>query len=230
MSQDSIQPIVYAGQMLSDALLVRFKRKNAPRPLITVMPKGTAAVTGWVKNHAWENLDGKPITELNLCAEYVGNGLLAMGSLIAHLLVHYVNALDGVKDVKHDYHNKHFKRRCDSIGLICEKHPQKRYGWAATSLSDELKALVLSLGIDESQLGLYRLAEDVAPFGSEPKSLAAHPRRTARVAKSTPQKLKRWTCSCSKVWAGKLVSVRCNWCGQVFEQRAPGQTASNFDF
>jgi hypothetical protein len=114
-------------------------------------------------------------------------------------MVHYANWLDGVRDCSSSqYHNRRFKDRCESVGLICEQHPQKRYGWACTRLSAELQAFVASLGIDESRLDLSRVASGgIRRPGS---------------------KLKKWACACTNLWAAVEVAATCVRCGTSFRR------------
>lgn len=198
MTPHTIQPVIALAEILFGIFASRFKREM-PQPVITVQTKGRQNACAWFWPDRWE--DGKPsrVPEINLCAEHVSDGLMELANSVLHEMVHFANWLDGVRDCSaSQYHNRRFKKRCESVGLVCEQHDQKRYGWARTRLSDELQAFVASLGINEADLNL---------------------RRVAQQGKHRPgSKLKKWSCSCTNLWAAVEIDATCIRCGTSFRR------------
>ena len=200
MSPHTIQPIIELSELLYGAFVSRFKREM-PQPVITVQTKGRKNAYAWFWADRWQDSDEpRRIPEINLCAEHVSDGLVELANSLLHEMVHYANWLDGVQDCSESqYHNRRFKERCESVGLICEQHPQKRrFGRACTCLSAELQAFVTSLGIDESRLELSRV--------------------TSRGPRRPGSKLKKWTCGCTNLWAAVEIAATCNRCGAPFRR------------
>jgi hypothetical protein len=91
------------------------------------------------------------------------------------------------------YHNRHFKRRREEIGLVCRKHPTR--GRATTSLSDALKVKVAAVSINADAFTLFR---------------------TTPEARTAETKMKKWPCSCTTVRAAVPVDATCKKCGLEF--------------
>ncbi len=196
MLSRTIKPVIEVAELLYGTFTSRFKRE-LPQPVITVQTKGRMQRTRVVLGGSVAELGARRIPEINLCAEHVRDGLKELAHSVLHEMVHYANWLDGIRDCSSSqYHNRHFRAGCEAVGLICEKHPRKRYGWAATRLSPELESFVDGLGIDEERLGLSR----ISALGS---------RRPG-------SKLKKWTCGCSNLWAAVEIDASCNRCGGPF--------------
>lgn len=198
MTSHTIQTAIEVAEDLFESFAPRFKREM-PQPVITIQTKGRRNAYAWFWADRWQNGAPRRIPEINLCAEYVGDGLMKLANSVLHEMVHYANWLEGVRDCSaSQYHNRHFKDRCESVGLVCEQHPQKRYGWASTRLSAELQALVASLGVDESRLYLSRI--------------------TAGCVSRPGSKLKKWTCGCTNLRAAVEVAAICTRCNSPFRR------------
>jgi hypothetical protein len=198
MSPHTIQPVIELAELLYGLFVSRFKREMS-QPVITVQTKGRKNACAWFWADRWQDGEPRRIPEINLCAEHVSDGLMELANSVLHEMVHYANWLDGVRDCSaSQYHNRRFKDRCESVGLICEQHPQKRYGWACTHLSAELQAFVTSLGVDESRLDLSRV--------------------TSGGLRRPGSKLKKWACGCTNLWAAVEVAATCTRCGAPFRR------------
>lgn len=198
MAPHTIQPVIAAAEFLYEVFASRFKREMV-QPVITVQTKGRKNACAWFWADRWQNGEPCPIPEINLYAEHISDGLMELANSVLHEMVHYANWLDGVRDCSaSQYHNRHFTDRCESVGLICAQHRQKRYGCAFTKLSTELEELVSSLRIDEAALNL---------------------RRVAHQSKHRPgSKLKKWACNCTNLWAAVEVNATCNRCDTLFRR------------
>jgi len=191
MAHRSIQPVLEACELLYDAFAPRFKR-DVPRPVITIQTKGRTNAMAWFGANRWKNGHPAALPEINICAEYINQGLDETSNSILHEMVHYANWLDRIRDCSaSQYHNCHFKSRCELVGLICRQSSQRRYGWAETELSDELRSLVRSLTIDQTVFELFR----IAPMSP--------PRRHG-------SKMKKWRCKCTNIRAAVVIDASCN--------------------
>jgi hypothetical protein len=189
----SIRPAIAELERAFTELAVLFKREM-PLPVITIQTRGRRAVVGWYAHQRWQN--GKPegISEINLCAEHLARTPLDIAEVLLHEMCHYANALEGIDDCAiNQYHRKSFKRRCDAIGLRCEKDGS--HGWARTSLTPELAQRVAAIGIDTAAFSLFRKARQQAKVGS---------------------RMKKWRCGCTTIRAAVEVNATCRKCGQTF--------------
>ena len=141
---NSIRPAIEELERMFNAFVPLFGQEM-PLPVITIQSKGRTEALGWHCQNSWQNGDPDKLTEINLCAEHLGRPVEEIAETLLHEMVHHANSLDGVSDcTSRQYHNKHFKTRCERIGLVCKKAAGR--GWAETSLSDALKAKVLRSG------------------------------------------------------------------------------------
>jgi hypothetical protein len=163
-SSRSIQPAICElerlvhlfGETFHEELFPGFKPDDQPQLVITVLPKGRHNAIAWFAPNRWDNGEAEKISEINICAEHLHGDRYAIANALLHEIVHFANWLDGIKDCSGgQYHNRRFRDRCARIGLKCE-NLGKQYGWARTSLSGVLMALVDDLGVDESAFGLFR--------------------------------------------------------------------------
>ena len=190
---NSIRPAIEELERMYKAFAPLFGREM-PLPVITIQSKGRKNALGWHWKDKWQNAEPGKLTEINLCAEYLGRPAEEIAETMLHEMVHHANNLDGVSDCTiRQYHNQHFKNRCDEIGLICEKYPGR--GWAKTSLSDDLKTKVQAVNINADAFTLFR---------TTPK--------TEKMA----TKMKKWRCSCTTVRAAVQVEATCKKCGLEF--------------
>jgi hypothetical protein len=132
---ESIRPAIEEVERAFRELTPLFKR-DMPLPVITIQSRGRRSALGWFARDRWSNTKGK-LPEINICAEHLAQAPEDIAGVLIHEMCHYADALDGVRDCTvRRYHNENFKKRCDQIGLVCEK--MRGRGWANTSLSPEL--------------------------------------------------------------------------------------------
>lgn len=190
---NSIRPAIEELERMYKAFASLFGREM-PLPVITIQSKGRKNALGWHWKDKWQNAEPGKLTEINLCAEHLGRPAEEIAETMLHEMVHHANNLDGVSDCTiRQYHNQHFKNRCDEIGLICEKYPGR--GWAKTSLSDDLKTKVQAVNINADAFTLFRT--------------------TPKTEKSAT-KMKKWRCTCTTVRAAVQVEATCKKCGLEF--------------
>jgi hypothetical protein len=191
---DSIRPALEELERMFKEFAPLFEMEM-PLPVITIQSKGRKNALGWHARDRWQNSKPELLTEINLSAEHLGRPVEEIAETLLHEMVHYANNLNGISDcTARQYHNLHFKARCDDIGLICEKHPTR--GWAKTSLSDTLKNKVQAVNINADAFSLIR--------------------KTDKHEKATP-KMKKWRCLCTNIRAAVPVDAKCNQCGLEFK-------------
>ncbi len=179
-----------------------FKRQM-PLPVITIQTAGRKNAAGWFWKEKWQNGQPRRLPEINISAEYLAHDIDDIAEVLFHEMCHYANYLDGIRDCSSSqYHNRKFKRRCETIGLICEKG---RRGWAYTKLGPILLQIVRQVGLkaDAFQICRVRAAE-------------------YRLVEPQPERrLRRWTCICAKskvIYASRGLNVTCNTCFHVYTE------------
>jgi hypothetical protein len=197
----SIEPALAELERAFVALTPIFGR-DMPLPVITIQSQGRRQAFGWFSKDRWARGNGNgdsKLPEVNICAESLARSVEDTGETLIHEMVHYANALDGIHDCsKNQYHNKRFKARCESVGLICEPHPTR--GWATTSLSTELRARVQKVAINKEAFSLYRPDQE---------------------RQRAPTKMKKWMCGCTIIRAAVEVQALCLKCNSEFKLQEP---------
>jgi len=120
------------------------------RPVITVSPDMTAGAYGWFTTwRAWQK-DGEEggYYEINLTAEYLNRPIADSIGTLLHEMAHLSNAMKGIQDCSRGgtYHNKKFKVEAEKCGLTVSQ--TEKYGWSKTTLNEEGKLFLESLGLD----------------------------------------------------------------------------------
>lgn len=106
-----------------------------PQPYFTLIPnRGKTAYLGWFFRGKWK--EGKANkNEINICPDTLKRPLEDVLETVLHEMVHYANYVKNIQDCNaNQYHNKHFKTRAESFGLIVEK--VRNRGYAKTSLNE----------------------------------------------------------------------------------------------
>lgn len=82
--------------------------------------------------------------ELNISSETMMRPIENVVATMLHEMVHIYHLMNGIKDTSRGttYHNRKFKEKAESVGLIIEHH--ERGGWTITSPSDELMEYIIS--------------------------------------------------------------------------------------
>lgn len=84
--------------------------------------------------------------ELNIGAGTLNRPIESVVSTMLHEMVHIYNLMHDIQDCSrgNTYHNKKFKEKAESVGLIIEY--DKRIGWSITSPSDALVLYICEMG------------------------------------------------------------------------------------
>ena len=117
------------------------------KPVITISPD-TRSSYGWFTTwRAWEDQTGGGYYEINICSDYLDRDPLETAETLLHEMVHLYNTSINIQDCSRggSYHNKKFKKACDTHGLICEQ--SAKYGWSSTRLNDDAAEFVKSLDL-----------------------------------------------------------------------------------
>lgn len=170
-----------------------FKQQKLELPAITIQAAGRKAAAGWFSHNRWGSADAS-ISEINLCAEMLASGVEVIAEILIHEMVHYANAVAGVRDCSaNQYHNKRFRDLAESVGLHVEKGKR---GWAYTSLTPDLADQVRKINLDPEAFAMFRLSDPPIKKGS---------------------RMKKWSCGCTTVRCATELSAVCSECDQAFE-------------
>jgi hypothetical protein len=195
---DCIQPAIDELHRIFDKVNERFALK-LPTPVITIQTRGRSHLLGWFEGGKWETKDGKPLPEINLCAEELARSADEIAETVIHETAHFKNFIEGKPDCNaNQYHNKAFKEMAEALGLEVEKSGSR--GYAYTKLGLEAAALVAALKIDPEIFSLFRRSQP-------PKEKA-------------PTRMKKWTCGCGIiVRCAKDLYAECTECGEMFQMQ-----------
>lgn len=197
MSDHSIVPALRELERAFQAFEPLFPREM-PLPIITIQSNGRRSHTlGWFWDKKWEDGEAR-LPEINISAEFLSRDLTDIGETMLHEMVHYCNALMGIRDCSRTgYHNRRFRELCRKIGLNAKSRGYR--GWAETSLTPQLRSTVEAVALDPEAFRTFRRSEAVVPVGS---------------------KLKLWQCDCgdrARVAIGDFRAV-CLKCSTLFKR------------
>jgi hypothetical protein len=178
------------------------------RPVITIQSGGRQGTCGWFLAKGWAQKQkvASPeldivVPELSIAAEHLKATGPEICHTLAHELVHFFNWARSVDDTSsNDYHNKHFRRAAEDIGLICDFDVSR--GWAFTRPTVELAAFFDRLAIDEDAFSIFRRSNDY--------------QRTARTQKRVTYACCCPPCNTVQRAAGSELLARCEKCGKFF--------------
>lgn len=217
MSEKSLTPVIGKLEKLFSSLNVQFFNGELQRPVITVSPDTTKGAYGWCTSwRAWTDKEPKPFSEMtpeeiealkadgyyeiNLCAEHIARPFMEIVETLLHEMVHLYNLHIGVQDTSRHgfYHNKKFKEAVEAHGLTVTKN--SKYGYSETTLNDEAKSFVQSMG--NTKFELYR--KPILKMGGT----------------SQKQSSRKYVCPCcgAIIRATKEVHVICGDCDIAFEE------------
>lgn len=186
--QESIKNL----EELFDLFNERLYGSELERPIISIQADKTKSAYGWCTNYkAWQTADGDEYYEINLCAEHMRRSFEEICETLLHEMAHLYNLMNGIKDCNNSqYHNAKFKAAAEAHGLVVEK---SKYGWAKTSLNDELREYVQTLDYD------FKIARK--PAVKKPKTKA--------------KKYHYYMCPVcrSKCYSVSELNIKCNDCG-----------------
>jgi hypothetical protein len=171
-------------------------------PVITIQTKGRKNALGWYWSGRWVNGTGRP-AELNMSAEDLKRPADQVLETLVHEMVHQAADEAGIKDTSRNgaYHNKRFGELAAKAGLCVPAEPDKRHGFAFTSLGPVgSRARVQVESIRSKIEPVLVLARALVP------------------AKPSKGKMLLFMCGCGfKIRCGRSeLSAQCNACGTDF--------------
>ena len=116
-------------------------------PIITIM--STPSAYGHVTcGKVWRSKDTSRY-ELNIGAGTLDRPIENVVSTLLHEMVHIYNLQHDIQDCSrgNTYHNKRFKEKAESVGLVIEY--DKRIGWSVTSPSESLIEYICTQGWED---------------------------------------------------------------------------------
>lgn len=131
--------------------------------------------------------------EIALNTSYLARPVAEVLEVLLHELLHEWQELHG-KPGKNNYHNKAFRERARSFGLIVDN-----WGHSLGVVPGLFTALLEQFGVDAVSL----------PVPKDPPQM---------LKPSGEAKQKKWSCSCTNVWAATRVDAVCRLCGERFEK------------
>ncbi len=152
--------------------------------------------------------------ELNIGADTLARPIESVVSTMLHEMVHIYHLMHDIKDTSrgNTYHNKTFKKKAESVGLIIE-HSNK-YGWTITHPSDDLILYICAQGWQEIYLnrgGTYLTSTpNDSSSGSSPKGDNA----------KKPSSTRKYICPCCKtsIRATRDVHIICADCAELMQK------------
>ena len=124
-----------------DGLFVFFNKElfrgELERPVLTVQYDERNVRSGWcTRNQVWEG-DGGGAYEINVSAQGLDKPIAEIAANLLHEMCHYYARSHEYKDLDSSgrYHNKLFKRICETHGLKADEWKGK--GYAKTSLTSD---------------------------------------------------------------------------------------------
>src|SRR5690349_14755961 len=98
-SSPSLQPAISELERVFAAACSWFTPRILPKAVITIQSKGRRAALGWFSARRWENQDRQHLPEINISAESLQRHVLDIAEVLLHEMVHYANAVAGIRDV-----------------------------------------------------------------------------------------------------------------------------------
>ena len=159
----------------------------------------------------WNSKTGLERYELNIGAGTIARPIEEVVATMLHEMVHVYHLMHGVKDTSRGnaYHNKTFKAKAESVGLVIEY--DKRIGWSVTTPSDDLVLYVADKGW--SDVCMYRFEGFAFTGGSGGKTPVGDDGSDPTPTKK-PSSTRKYQCPCCKnsVRATKEIFVICGDC------------------
>lgn len=183
-------------------------------PIITIQSTPTAyghVTVGKVwKNSKAENQQ----YELNIGAGTLNRPIESVVSTLIHEMVHIYNLMHEIKDTSRGgtYHNKKFKEKAESVGLVIDHDP--RIGYSITSPSESLIDYIIQQQWEDILINRQEgIRITVPPSGKSPVS------GSSEGLEKKPSSTRKYQCPCCglSVRATKVVRVKCINCDKELE-------------
>lgn len=200
---NSIRPIIEALEAahahFNGAL---FGGRLKTSPVITVQTKGRKNALGWYWSGRWANGSSHP-AELNMSAEDLKRPYDAVLETLVHEMCHQAADEAGIKDTSRGggYHNKKFRALAEQAGLCVPAEPDKRHGFAFTSLGPEGSRARVQVESIRSKIEPVLVLARLLPVGKKSKG-----------------KMLLFVCGCGyKIRCGRSeLDAQCNACDSPF--------------
>lgn len=152
--------------------------------------------------------------ELNIGAGTLDRPIENVVSTMLHEMVHIYNLMNNIQDCSrgNTYHNKKFKEKAESVGLIIEY--DSRIGWSVTSPSDDLILYICEQGWSDILMNRGEFGIRSGVGGASGSSGTDLPKT------KKPSSTRKYICPCCKmsVRATKDVRIMCVDCMEVMEK------------
>lgn len=156
--------------------------------------------------------------ELNLGAEYLNRPIKNVVSTLLHEMTHIYNLMHNIQDTSRagKYHNKRFKEKAESVGLLISHH--ERYGWTITNPSEELIVYIQEHKWEDIPLfrssGMPDLAAPPPSSDSDDPENTGEPQSGQKIKK--PSSTRKYICpACGQsIRATKVVNIICGDCNK----------------
>lgn len=183
-------------------------------PIITIQSTPTAYGHVTV-GKVWKNSKVESQQyELNIGAGTLNRPIESVVSTLMHEMVHIYNLMHEIKDTSRGgtYHNKKFKEKAESVGLVID-HDQ-RIGYSITSPSESLIDYIIQQQWEDILINRQEgIRINVPPSGKSPVS------GSSEGTEKKPSSTRKYQCPCCglSVRATKVVRVKCINCDKELE-------------
>lgn len=181
-------------------------------PIITIMstPRAYGHVTC---GKVWKAKDSRRY-ELNIGAGTLDRPIENVVSTLLHEMVHIYHMQNDIQDTSRGnvYHNRKFKEKAESVGLVIEHH--KTHGYTLTSPSDELILYIAERGWEDI---LINRSEPLRINVGTGAASGTNPDDMPKVKK--PSSTRKYQCpNCGmSVRATKVVNIICGDCTEQMQ-------------
>lgn len=179
-------------------------------PIITIQstPRAYGHVTC---ARVWKSKDTNCF-ELNIGAGTLSRPIENVVATMLHEMVHIYHLMHNIQDCSRGgaYHNKRFKAKAESVGLIIEY--SSRIGWSITSPSEQLLDYIIEQGWTDILINRNEGRRGIAP-GASGKQTGSGSSASGRKPSST----RKYQCPCcgNSVRATKDVHIICGDCMEL---------------
>lgn len=153
--------------------------------------------------------------ELNIAADYLNRPIENVVSTLLHEMVHIYNMMHDTQDTSrgYTYHNKHFKEKAESVGLIVTR--DDKIGWSITNPSEDLINYIIKQGW--SDIAMTRSTHISSWNGTETGGHQGGSNDPDTEKK--PSSTRKYQCPCCgiSVRATKFVRIACYDCSELME-------------